>query len=101
MAFMMEIDTIKKGDVVTCSEDNHRIVYIVSKIYERENYCDIFGIKASENGDDIIIMSRYVPISSVRTADESMYNQIGYLMKVRDKILKGENIFTYKYSNLK
>ena len=100
MAFMMETSTIKKGDIVVCEEDDYSIVYVVDKIYKKENYCDILGIKVSENGDDIIIMCRYVPIDSIKPADESMYNQVGYLMKVKEKIIRGDDIFTYKYSLL-
>jgi len=86
----------KKGDVVTIPSAEKPIAYIFQEI-DRRNYATLYSIQLNEIQDDIVIMQLYINSNEIEPVEESLINQIGYLMIVlREKIMKNEPFFYYE-----
>ena len=97
MAFTMETKTtLKKGDIVVYENDDYKSAYVLKEIHDN-GYATLYGVRLTEMKDDVIIMFYYVPLDEIHLADDSMYNQIGYLMKIRKKVLDDNiDFFAFK-----
>lgn len=96
MAFNLIKVKPRKGDIVITSEDPTPITYIMGD--EKDGHATIYGIGLSEAHDDIIIMDRRVPLNTISLAKESIYNQIGYLMRLRHLVIHNEYFFSFPWS---
>lgn len=95
MKFMLVHTKPLKGDIVTYDEDDHKITYVMGDT--KDEQATIYGIELSESHDDIVIMERRVPFDRIRLAKESTYNQIGYLMKLRNLVINDKYFFSFPY----
>ena len=96
MMFNLVRKKIEKGDLVVCSEDTNKIIYVMGDEINDE-FSRVYGIELTERHDDVIIVERDVRTNGLHLAKESTYNQIGYLMRLRSLVKRNQEFFSWPW----